>query len=129
MVPPRWLARANRRFTNRILGALPPRLSPFAVVHHVGRRSQQTYTALLAPFATPNGYLFAPTYGPDADWVRNVMAAGRLTMERRGEVVEVGNLQLIPRNEAWPLLPWFVKLAMRVLNVRWYLIGDRVTSG
>ena len=26
-------------------------------------------------FATEDGYLFALTYGPDTDWVKNVLAA------------------------------------------------------
>jgi hypothetical protein len=35
-------------------------------------------------FAKPGGYLFALTYGKDADWVRNVLAAGHCTIRWRG---------------------------------------------
>ncbi len=124
MVLPRWLATANRTFTNKVLRRLPRRWSPFVDVHHVGRRSGRPYSVLLLAFRTEAGFVFTPTYGPDADWVRNVMAADSFTLERKGHTYEVGNTRLVNREEAWPDLPLLIKVAMRLLGVRWYVAAD-----
>lgn len=124
MVLPRWLARVNRRFTNRLLGLIPRRLSPFVIVHHRGRRSQRPYSTLAAAFRTPTGFVLTPTYGPETDWVRNILAAGTFDIDRRGEIHHLSNANLVPRRDAWPHLPGPIRLAMRVLGVHWYVMGD-----
>ena len=35
-------------------------------------------------FAAKDGYVFALTYGPDTDWVKNVLAAGGCELRTRG---------------------------------------------
>jgi deazaflavin-dependent oxidoreductase (nitroreductase family) len=124
MVLPRWLGELNRSYTNRIFSRIPARISPFGIVHHRGRKTGHPYTVPLAAFRTPSGFLFTPTYGPDADWVRNVMAADSFQLDRKGRTHELHNTRLITRAEAWPLLPRFVRLAMRLLGVRWYVAAD-----
>ena len=124
MVLPRWLAHFNRSVTYRIFGLLPRRWSPFVVVHHRGRRSGDPFATLAAAFRTPNGFLLTPTYGPDCDWVRNVLAAGGFSIDRRGVVHQLTGTRLVPRREAWPHLPAPVRLAMRVLRVEWYVRAD-----
>jgi deazaflavin-dependent oxidoreductase (nitroreductase family) len=125
MVLPRWLARFNRRYTNRVLGLIPRRISPFVVVHHTGRRSGNPYATLAAAFTTPDGFVLPPTYGPEADWVRNVLASGSFTLDRRGVAYRLGNARLVARAEAWPHLPPPVKLAMRLIRIEWYVRADR----
>lgn len=124
MVLPRWLARFNRKVTNRLLGLIPRRWSPFVVVHHIGRRSARPYATLAAAFSTPTGYILTPTYGPDADWVRNTLAAGSFTIDRRGNLLYLRGARLIERSDAWPHLPLLVRAAMRVLGVHSYLAAD-----
>ena len=97
---PRWLARVNRKVANPILRRVPSRLSPFATVHHVGRRSGRSYEIPLVAFRTPTGFLLTPTYGPDTDWVRNTLAAGSFAMKRHGIRVELDNVRLVNRGEA-----------------------------
>ena len=43
MVLPRKLARLNKRFLNRVMVQLAPRLPGLAVLHHRGRRSGRRY--------------------------------------------------------------------------------------
>lgn len=124
MVLPRWLARVNRRYTNRLLGAIPDRISPFVTVRHVGRRSGRQYAVLLAAFRTPTGFLITPTYGPDADWVRNVLAADAFELERRGERFRLNTVRLVDRREAWSHLPLFVRVFMRLLGVHSFVVAD-----
>lgn len=122
---PRWLARLNRSATNRILGSLPRRLSPFVIVSHVGRVSGRTYSVPLAAFRTEEGVILTPTYGPTADWVKNVLAAGSFRMDQRGETHTYTGVRLVGRAEAWLFLPRPVRIAMRLMRINWFVAADR----
>ena len=125
MVLPHWLAITNRHFTNRILGRIPRRFSPFVTVHHVGRHSGRKYSVPLAAFSIGPEYLLTPTYGPEADWVQNVLAANSFELEERGRLIPLKDVRLVDRTTAQPYLPRMVRLAMRVLRVQWYVMADR----
>ena len=86
MVLPKSVAAFNRRVTNRITGPVANRLPGFGVVHHIGRKSGREYRTPVNVFAVPDGYVVALTYGPDTDWVRNVVAANGCDLETRGRV-------------------------------------------
>jgi deazaflavin-dependent oxidoreductase (nitroreductase family) len=81
---PRSLARFNRHGTNRVLGPLAPYLPGFGVIVHRGRRSGRFYRTPVNVFRRPGGFVVALTYGPNTDWVRNVLAAGECSLETRG---------------------------------------------
>ncbi|MCZ2859033.1 hypothetical protein [Blastococcus sp. VKM Ac-2987] len=49
--------------------------------------------------------MFALPYGPEADWVRNVLAAGRAIVEHEGRSVPVQRPRLVPTAEADRFLP------------------------
>lgn len=119
---PRSLARFNRRFTNRILGAIPVRLSPFVLIEHVGRRSGRTYETLVVAFRHPAGWLFALTYGSGADWVANVQAADAAVLHRRGVAAVLTTPQVIGRPQAFPHLPVLVRLVLRLLGCTEFLV-------
>ncbi|HEY7718680.1 MAG TPA: nitroreductase family deazaflavin-dependent oxidoreductase [Pedococcus sp.] len=87
MVIPMRVARFNRRVTNRVATPLARRLPGFAVVHHVGRRSGRPYRTPVNLFPVEGGYVIALTYGPDTDWLRNVLAEGGCELEVRGRRV------------------------------------------
>lgn len=81
---PRPVARFNRYVTNRVLGPLAPHLPGFGVVTHRGRRTGREYRTPVNVFRTPSGFIVALTYGPNSDWVRNVLAQGEATLVTRG---------------------------------------------
>jgi deazaflavin-dependent oxidoreductase (nitroreductase family) len=85
----RRVARFNKRVTNRVTGHFAGHLPGFAIVTHVGRRSGTAYRTPVNVFRDGNRYVFALTYGPDADWVRNVVAAGGCEIRTRGRTVEL----------------------------------------
>jgi deazaflavin-dependent oxidoreductase (nitroreductase family) len=85
---PRWVARANRLVTNRLARPLAMRAPGFGVVVHVGRKSGRVYRTPVNVFPAPDGYTVALTYGADAEWVRNVVAAG--TVHRHFPTKESG---------------------------------------
>jgi deazaflavin-dependent oxidoreductase (nitroreductase family) len=86
---PRWLARFNRHVTNRLLGPVARYLPVFGVVVHTGRKSRRQYRTPVNVFSRPGGYVVALTYGPDSDWVRNVLAAGGCALETRGRTLRL----------------------------------------
>ena len=103
---PRSVARFNRYGTNRVLGPLARVLPGFGVVTHRGRRSGRLYRTPVNVFRRPGGVVVALTYGPDSDWVRNVLSAGGCTLETRGRVLHLNNARLLhdPTHRAVPPL-------------------------
>jgi deazaflavin-dependent oxidoreductase (nitroreductase family) len=119
---PRGLARFNRRFTNRLLGRIPARISPFVIVEHVGRRSGTIYRTPVVVFRHPAGRLLALTYGSQADWVRNVLAADGAMLHRGGVVEAVSGPLIVGRPEAFPHLSVLVRLFLRLLHTTEFLV-------
>ena len=86
---PRSVASFNRQVTNRITGPFAAHLPGFAVVTHVGRATGRTYRTPVNVFRRDDAYLFVLTYGPAADWVKNVEAAAACDIETRGRTVHL----------------------------------------
>jgi deazaflavin-dependent oxidoreductase (nitroreductase family) len=112
----KWVARANRRVTNRITGPFAKRLPGFGVIVHTGRKSKRQYRTPVNVFDAPGGYVVALTYGPDSDWVKNVLAAGGCGLERRGRTEQVTAPQLF-RDEARREVPPVVRPVLRLFGV------------
>ena len=69
--------------------------SPIGLIHHVGRRSGRVYATPLA-IHRRGARLFVPlTYGPDARWCLNVMAAGSCLVSLRGQRLSAGRPRLV----------------------------------
>jgi deazaflavin-dependent oxidoreductase (nitroreductase family) len=62
---------------------------------HAGRRSGRRYQTPVNVFPAADGYLLALTYGPDSDWVKNVLAAGGCELVTRGRTVRLVSPQLV----------------------------------
>jgi deazaflavin-dependent oxidoreductase (nitroreductase family) len=86
---PRALARLNKVGLNRLTRHTAPLTPGMGVVVHRGRRSGRRYETPVNVFRTPEGYVFALTYGPDCDWVRNVLAAGECELRTRRRTVRL----------------------------------------
>lgn len=86
---PKAVARLNRVGLNRVTRRFAPWMPGFGVVVHRGRRSGRSYRTPVNVFPRPGGYVFALTYGPDTDWVKNVRAAGGCELETRGRRVRL----------------------------------------
>jgi deazaflavin-dependent oxidoreductase (nitroreductase family) len=97
---PRWVASANKRFFNprEIRKGVRP------VLVHVGRSSGSPYRTPLDAHAVDGGYLFIPVYGPDSDWVQNILASGTATLLVEGTEASLVNPRLVGRDEAAQLL-------------------------
>lgn len=118
---PQWVARFNKRVTNRFIEPIVRRSLGFAVVEHRGRRTGSSYRTPVNVFDAQDGsVIVALTYGPKADWVRNVVTAGG-TVVRRGVRRTITFAAVVGRAEAWPCIPTPVGLALRILTVHHFL--------
>jgi deazaflavin-dependent oxidoreductase (nitroreductase family) len=110
------LARFNRRLPNRVIRTFAGRrLSPVALMVHQGRRSGRQYRTPVMPLPVGDGFLVSLPYGPERDWVRNVLAAGRCTLQRGGRRFELADPRLLDAAGAAPLLPAALRPALRVV--------------
>ena len=95
---------AVRRTGRATKGFVLPRAgiagSPYAVIRHVGRKSGRQYETPMQPVATDDGFAVALPYGPNTDWLKNVLAAGRATLVFDGKTYEVGGPEVVPMSDA-----------------------------
>jgi deazaflavin-dependent oxidoreductase (nitroreductase family) len=112
----RRLARFNRIVTNRILGPLSTIVPGMATVIHTGRTTGRSYRTPVLLFRRGDRYIIALTYGPETDWVRNVMVAGGCTLETRGGTVRLSRPRLF-HDEERRLMPPLVRQALGVGKV------------
>jgi len=91
---PRVVGRWNKAGLNRVTRHIGPWMPGFGVVVHRGRRSGRRYETPVNVFPAAGGYLLALTYGPDTDWVKNVMAAGGCELRTRGRTVRLDSPRL-----------------------------------
>ena len=117
---PYWLARFNRRVTNRVLPRLLHGAPAFAMVGHLGRRTQRQYRTPVLAFPRAGRYVVALTYGPATDWVQNVLVAGGCTLEYRGRFVSLRRPRLY-RAEAPRHLPPLIRAGLRLMRVTDFL--------
>lgn len=101
---PQWLARFNRHVTNPIQRMWAGRAPGFGILEHLGRKSGKTYRTPLNVFTTDvngqPGVAILLTYGPNRDWLKNLVAAGGGRMQRYGKSFEVTQPQVMPKADA-----------------------------
>ncbi len=83
MPAPRWIAKLNKSVLNRATKFVAPWAPGWAVIVHRGRKSGRVFRTPLWAFRRGDDYVVALTYGADADWVRNVIAADGCELESR----------------------------------------------
>ena len=89
MAIPRIVRQWNKAGLNKVTKHIAPWAPGFGVVIHCGRRSGRLYQTPVHVFAAEDGYVFALTYGPDTDWVKNVRAAGGCELRTRGPAIRL----------------------------------------
>jgi deazaflavin-dependent oxidoreductase (nitroreductase family) len=116
----RRIARFNLRFTNRVTGPLAPHLPGFGVVTHVGRRSGRRYETPVNVFPHGDGFVFTLIYGREAQWVRNVTAAGTCELTTRGRRYHLVEPQIFSDDRLRAATP-IVRPILRLIGVHDFL--------
>ena len=104
------------RFARRFAGRMPG----FAIVRYRGRRSGRAYRTPVNVFRDGDDYLFALTYGSDAQWVQNVLAAGQAELEVGGTTVGVRDSRIFI-DPSRRLMPLPVRVILRLVGVEEFL--------
>ena len=120
---PRTLARFNRVVTNRVTGTFAGWMPWFAIVEHRGRVSGRAFRTPVNAFRRPGGWVLALTYGPDVQWVRNLLAAGggEMVAGRRRNRVTAPRVVRDPRRRSMPLP---VRALLGLIHVEYFLELD-----
>jgi deazaflavin-dependent oxidoreductase (nitroreductase family) len=103
--------------TNPVLRPVAGRLPGFGVVLHRGRRSGRLYRTPVNVFPVGQGFVVALTYGPNIDWVKNVLAAGGCQLVHRGHRVDLVRPKLGQLRPAGAGIPVWLRGPLRVLRV------------
>jgi deazaflavin-dependent oxidoreductase (nitroreductase family) len=119
----------NKRFGNPAMMRLAGRRYFFAgLIRHEGRRSGREYATPIWAVPTTEGIVISLPFGEGADWLKNVLAAGRATIETRGETWAVAEPEVIERETAWPLLPRRARLLFGLAGIERYLKLRRLSE-
>lgn len=67
-----------------------------AIIRHEGRNSGKPYETPVGAVATADGFVIALPYGRQADWLKNVLAAGSATVVHDGDIHAVDSPAVVP---------------------------------
>jgi len=90
---------------NPVLRHVAPHLPSFALVRYRGRKSGRRYEIPLNVFRDGDEWAIVLTYGSDAEWVKNVLAAGGAEMTTRGRAVRLVEPRVVAGALAFLPLP------------------------
>ena len=101
---PRAVANFNRRVTNPVARSLTPWLPCLGTLEHTGRTSGRRYRTPLLVFKTQDGFAILIGYGPETDWLKNVLAGGPVVLHKLGKTIALGSPQIVSKAEGAPLI-------------------------
>lgn len=67
-----------------------------AVIRHVGRTTGRPYETPVGAVATEDGFVIALPYGPNTDWLKNVLACGTATIVDEGSTYALDRPEVVP---------------------------------
>jgi deazaflavin-dependent oxidoreductase (nitroreductase family) len=112
----------NKRFLNPAMMRLAGSRHWYAsVIRHRGRRSGKEYATPVVAVPVEGGFVIPLPYGEEVDWLKNVLAAGRATVEVKGATFTVGEPEVIDDQAASPLLDERHRRTWRLFGIDRYL--------
>jgi len=117
---PRIVGQWNKVGLNRVTRRIAPWMPGLGVVVHRGRRTGRAYQTPVNVFGAEDGCVLALTYGPDTDWVKNVLAAGGCELRTRGRVISLASPRLF-HDEARRGIRPLERQVLRVIGVADFL--------
>jgi deazaflavin-dependent oxidoreductase (nitroreductase family) len=125
-IGPRWLTGPGRQAGKFVVNPLlvrtiAGRIGPYAVVRHVGRRSGRAYATPVWAASRGDDFMIALILGTEADWCRNIWAAGGCTLQVGGISYGLIGPQVVDQTAALPAFPVWVRLVARAVGIRYFL--------
>ncbi len=119
----------NKRVLNPVMLTFAGRKhSPYAIIHHVGRRSGHAYATPVVAESGPESFVIALPYGAGVDWYRNVLAAGGCTLTWNGQEYTLIEPELLDAATAEPLLVPVRAFGLKMLGVKHYVRRDAIPT-
>jgi deazaflavin-dependent oxidoreductase (nitroreductase family) len=131
MTPPPTRMQFMRPFTTRFVNPVTRRfahwLPGLGIIRYRGRRSGTVYRTPMNVFRHGDSYVFALTYGPEVQWVKNVLASGRAELEIRRHRVRLTDPEVI-HDPTRRLMPLPVRFFLGLMRVSMFLRMRIVTD-
>jgi deazaflavin-dependent oxidoreductase (nitroreductase family) len=93
----RQISKATKPYVLKTAGTPGSRT---AVIHHIGRTTGQPYETPIVAEPIDEGFLIALPYGPNTDWLKNVLARGSATIVLAGHAHDVDRPEVVPLADA-----------------------------
>ena len=120
MLFPDWVDRWQMKYMNPVMRRMARYLPTFAVIHHRGRRSGKPYETVVNVYRKRAVLAILLGHG-NADWVKNVLAAGEAELRVQRRDVHITNVRVLPAGADGSGLPLIARLGGRRMGV---LVGD-----
>ena len=118
---PKQLTGFNRRIANPLMRQLAHRLPGMGIVLHRGRTSGTPYRTPVLAFQDDDAMTFALTYGPDVDWLKNVLNTGGCSFVQRGQTTWLTDPRLIDSGEGMSRMPPAIRFILQRAGVSDFL--------
>ena len=113
---------AARLVNPLVLGIAGRRWMPVVgVLRHRGRTSGRMYSTPLGMRPSGDGFVMPRTFGENAAWYRNVVAAGWCVVTYRGRDYRLVDPEVIDYRAAAPAFPRYERLQFRLLGIDQFL--------
>jgi deazaflavin-dependent oxidoreductase (nitroreductase family) len=126
MAIPRFMRPVVRVTVNPVTRLFAGHLGGFGILRYTGRRSGRPRSTPLNVFRRDGRCIFALTYGSDAQWVQNVLAAGAATLDTGGRTVHLANPRLT--RDPGAMVPAVVEVMLAFLGTDEFLVMDEVPA-
>jgi deazaflavin-dependent oxidoreductase (nitroreductase family) len=119
----RRVVRFVAQFVNPVVVLIAGRrwMPILGVLHHVGRRTGRSYATPLGMRRLGNSFVMPRTFGEDAAWYRNVLAAGGCSVTYLGKDYTLVEPEVIDYATAAPAFPGYERLQFRLIGINEYL--------
>ena len=115
------LGHLTSRYFNPLSRPIMGRLPGCALVVHLGRRSGTARRTPVNVYRADESYAIALTFGPAAQWVQNVLAAGGCELRTRGRTVRLVDPRVVT-DPTRSLIPRPMRTIQRLIGVDEYLV-------
>jgi deazaflavin-dependent oxidoreductase (nitroreductase family) len=88
-----------------------------SIIRHTGRTSGTAYETPVTAVATAEGFVIALPYGPNTDWLKNVLAQGSAVLVHEGSIHRVDRPQVVSSAAAASDFSARERLGLRLFGV------------
>ena len=108
----------NKYVFNPVMLRFAGRSGVSAIVHHVGRRSGTPYATPVIAHQFDEDVIIPLPYGTDVDWLRNVLAAGQVTVDLNALSLRVEEPAIVDIDNVIGFLPASMVRTVRLNGAR-----------